>query len=122
MPLHPMGDTIFGELVSDEGFDTLTLMFLAASEDFRKDLGGVLGGQVAVDERVITAQLSEKKKLHYMATVTAVGPDCKELRIGDIAVLPPSGGTMVTIVDEETNEPRRVFAISESVVLARWRD
>lgn len=121
--LKPMNDTIFGEIISDDSFDDLTRLFQEVSETFRETFENrMLDGQVAVEERKIAAQLQKKNKLHYMVTVTATGPDCRELAIGDTAILPPYGGTMVTVVDEETNLPMRVFAISESKVLARWRE
>lgn len=119
--LKPMNDTVFGSLVSDEGFDDLTRLFLEVSESFKDEVSSLGHDQVAIAERQTVAQLSEKKNLHYMAEITAVGPDCRELAVGDIAILPPYGGSMVTIINEN-NEPERVFAISESAVLARWRD
>ena len=116
--LVPMNDTIFGDPISEEAFDDLTLLFNEVAAEFQEDLGDT-SGELYREQKNLTAKLAQKPKLHFMVTVTAAGPDCKELEVGDTAVLPPQSGTMVTIIDEVTNEPRRVFAISERVVLAR---
>ena len=117
-----MNDTVFGDAVSEEAFDDLTKLFNEVASEFRATIESAnLDGQLYRDEKSITAALQQQPKLHFMITVTETGPDCRELAVGDTAILPSAGGTMVTVVDDVTNEPRRVFAISESVVLARWR-
>ena len=121
--LRPMNDTVFGDLISEDAFDDLTNLLHEVTREFQESIGSAnLEGQVDVAQAQLTAQLAKKNKLHFMVTVTACGPDCRDLSIGDTAILPPHGGTMVTVIDEQSNEPRRVFAISERVVLARWRD
>jgi hypothetical protein len=123
MALKPMNDTIFGTPVSEEAFDDLTQLFAEASVAFKASLDAkALGGDVETAERQILAQLNSRKPVNFLVSVTNVGPDCRELQVGDTAILPYGGGTMVTVINEETNEPMRIFAISERVVLARWRE
>lgn len=122
MALKPMNDTVFGDLISEDSFDELTNMLHELTRDYEASLDSAnLKTQIGIAERQIKAQLAKKNKLHFMVTVTAVGPDCRELHPGDTAILPPHGGTMVTVINEN-NEPQRVFAIKERAVLARWRE
>lgn len=120
MPLLPMNDTIFGDPVSEDGFDELTQLFMDASREFRA-LNESMESSLYVEERKLTAQLEKKTPLYLLCHVTAVGPDCRDLKIGDTAILPPYGGTMITVYDEG-GEPRRVFCISERAVLARYTE
>ena len=55
-----------------------------------------------------------------MMTVTAVGPDCRELQKDDIAIIPKRAGTMITVLEGDI--PKRVFVITEDAVLARYRE
>lgn len=114
MALVPMNDTIFGDLVEEDVFDELTEMYYSLTQS--------MSDHVFRDaDRQLEAQLAAARKpVQFLVTVTAVGPDCRELKVGDTAILPVNGGTMVTVIDEATNIPKRVFCISERVVLARW--
>lgn len=76
--------------------------------------------ELDVAKRQIDASLQPDKRV-YQVMVIAVGPECKDLQVGDLAILPPRKGTMITVVDEKTNEPLRVYAIRESDVLALYR-
>jgi len=115
MALKPMNDTVFGDLISEDAFDDLTNLLHSVTREWEHD-SKILAGELAVAERQLTAQLDQKNKLHFMVTITAVGPDCKELAIGDTAILPLNGGTMVTVLDEQTGEPTRVSATDRPAI------
>lgn len=62
------------------------------------------------------------RKVPYIMKVTAIGPACKELQVGDIAILPSGGGATVRVIDEDTGEEDKVFLIREEDVLGFWRE
>lgn len=116
MKLLPLNDAVFGEpVVRDQNrnliheLHELTSEFEATHRE-RSFNGGA---------RTLTAALAPEK-VPYQVIVTAVGPDCKEVQIGDLAILPKGGGTMVTIT--EGNIPKRVYMIAESKILCVLRD
>lgn len=123
MSLKPMHDTIFGELIQHQMNDHLLSEFQALTSQAALEAAGRgrFQAESYLHTRQVEATITAKKNAHYQALVTAVGPECVELECGDIAVLPPFGGTMLTVVDEETGGYQRVFAIRERDVLARFR-
>lgn len=121
MPLMPMGETVFGEVVVQDLNRDLISDFEQLTDQFGDVVESKAGrGQLSVSKRQIEAQLAPEKMV-YQVIVTALGPECRTLRVGDVALLPPRKGTMVTIMDEKTGEPERVYAIKESDVLALYR-
>lgn len=116
MAIIPINDTVFGDVIEVDEQVELRTEFLALTE--AANLGGY---QFEAARRQVEAALSPKKQA-FQVRVFATGPDCKELRPGDIAILPEGGGSMITIIDDETDTFRRVFAIAEKGVLACFRD
>lgn len=120
MSLRPLNDTIFGEIVEDESEDSeLAGMLQAAHHSYITTVASP-SSEFESDGKGMVAELSRKRKRSYQCRVTEKGPDCKSLNVGDIAILPPKVGTMVTVIDEGTDPPtyKRVYAVSERVVLA----
>ena len=120
MSLRPLNDTIFGEIVEDENENTeLAEMLSVAHNSFITTLS-TPSSEFEQTDRGMVAELTRTRKRSYQCRVTELGPDCKSLCIGDIAILPPKVGTMLTVIDEDTDPPtyKRVYAVSERVVLA----
>jgi len=120
MGLKPFGDTVFGEVIEHRGNEMLLGDLHNAVSTFD---GGANAHIFEREARALAAVLEAPEKQLYQMRVRELGPDCKEdLQVGDIAILPPLSGTMLTIVDEETDEYMRIFAISESLILAGYRE
>ncbi len=120
MGLRPLNDTIFGDIVEDENENTeLAEMLDMEHNAFITTLSSPSSEFEQVGQGMV-AGLTQTRKRSYQCRVTETGPDCKDLQIGDIAILPPKVGTMLTVIDEDTDPPtyRRVYAVSERVVLA----
>lgn len=114
--IKPMNDSVIGEpIVHDQSPLLEELEALTANVN-------VPGMEHEFDtaRRQMEATLAPQKQ-PFQVTVVACGPDCKELVPGDIAFLPQGGGTLVTIHDEDDGSFQRLFMISESAVLARFR-
>ena len=121
MGLRPLNDTIFGEIVEDESEDAeLAEMLEDAHNSFITTLA-TPSSEFELDGKGMVAGLTRTRKRSYQCRVTELGPDCKDLNVGDIAILPPKVGTMLTVIDETDDGAstyRRVYAVSERVVLA----
>lgn len=112
MALLPLNDTIFGEVIEvDENREL--------AEELAELTAGFGGHEFAASARAMEASLAPKKQ-PFQVRVTAVGPDCKELRIGDTAILIEGGGTMVTVLNDDGSF-QRVYMIRERAVLACYR-
>lgn len=113
MALEPLNDTVFGDVIEHETSNELLseLASLTAAFD------GGRSYEMEAGRRQLEAQLAPQKQ-PYQIKVTAIGPDVRGVSVGDVALLPEGGGTMVTIVDEETGVFRRIFMISERAILA----
>ena len=114
MGLRPLNDTIFGEIVEDESEDSeLAEMLETAHNSFITTIANP-SSEFEPDGRGMVAELSRTVKRSYQCRVTELGPDCKDLNVGDIAILPPKVGTMLTVIDEEKDPPeyKRVYAVS----------
>jgi len=61
------------------------------------------------------------KKIQYIFQVEAVGPDCREINEGDVAVV-KEGGAVVTVYDTDTTASRQLFLINEKEILAVLRN
>lgn len=61
------------------------------------------------------------QKLDNSFRVIAVGPDCKELQVGDVGLVESLSGTMVSIYDEN-DELHRYYLIREANVLAVYKE
>lgn len=124
MSLKPMNNTVFGEIVEGKRNEALDEELRLATKDFEQSLSTANGRglQTALKRanRVMEAQLEPEPKL-FQIKVIATGPDCIELEKGDIAILKARVGSMITVVNVKTREPRRVFCVSEDDVLARFR-
>jgi hypothetical protein len=123
MSLKPMGDTVFGDPIVQEDESTVKLVseIHNLAQEYIDALGPSAQLEFSREARRLEA-IAQPEKVYYMMTVTDIGPECVELQPGDTAILAPYSGTMITVVNEETQEPRRVFCISESAVLARYRE
>ena len=120
MGLRPLNDTIFGEVVEEENENSeLAEMLRSEHNSFITTLS-TPSSEFEQADRGMVAALSAPRKRSYQCLVTEKGPDCKHLSVGDIAILPPKVGTMLTVIDEDKNPPeyKRVYAVSERVVLA----
>ena len=120
MGLRPLNDTIFGEIVEDESEDTELAEMLEAEHNSFITTLATPSSEFELDGKGMVAELSRTRKRSYQCRVTETGPDCKDLHVGDIAILPPKVGTMLTVIDEDMDPPvyRRIYAVSERVVLA----
>ena len=111
-----MNDSIVGSVIVHEGDSELLTEFATLSQVVP---GGRRTHEFDAARRQIEASLSPKKQPHQV-TVEAVGPDVREMEVGDIAFLPHGGGTMITVHNESDGTFKHVFVISESAVLARY--
>lgn len=116
MALEPMSDAVFIEIIEHEPNQDLIDEFNEATRELDSNL------DFSRERRRIEANLSKKEKQTQQGFVIAVGPDCRELEEGDMVVFPLYSGSMVTIVDELENSYKRVFVLSESSCLARYRE
>lgn len=114
--LTPLNDAILGEVIEHVQGDP---ELLSALESLPTDMGRAYEFDAA--KRAMAAQLAPQKQ-PFQVRVVAVGPDVRDLAVGDIAILPEGGGTMITVVDDEDDSFQRVFLISEKGVLARFRE
>lgn len=108
MPLIPLNDAVFGEPVVRDRHAGL-----------RQEIEELAAKHTIGDPRALTAGLAEEK-VPFQIRVTAVSGECREVQVGDIAILPPGGGTMVTVTRNGVAE--RVYMISESRILCVFRD
>lgn len=68
---------------------------------------------------LIRPEMSRKEKILHIVRVYEVGAGCRELRGGELVVLPEdNGGAVVTVHTDEGIQHRYCF--SEEVVLAEW--
>jgi len=118
MGLEPLNDTVFGDVIEHEANEDLTTEYEELTEAFSGSFG-VEDRNMAVG---MAAKLNEKERKFYQIRVTEIGPGCVDMRVNDVAILPPFGGTMITVINEETNTYRRVFCISEKIILAKFRE
>lgn len=120
MGLRPLNDTIFGEIVEDENENTELARMLEESHNSFITTLSTPSSEFELDGKGMVAELTHTRKQSYQCRVTETGPDCKDLCVGDIAILPPKVGSMLTVIDEDSAPPtyKRIYAVSERVVLA----
>ena len=121
MSLMPLNNAFMGEVIEHEGDSELADELRELAEKFVEAPGvsRSLAMAAGVSERQLVAAVESSKKQPFQVRVIAVGPDVRELEVGDIVVIPMYSGAMVTIVDEETQEYSRVFVSREDEALAR---
>jgi len=120
MALKPMHDVVFGEPVIQE-VKALVSELDQLTAEFDAGASGRLDTELSLNRRQLVAGLDGKKQ-PFQVTVVGMGPDCQEVELGDILILPAGVGTMITVIDEDTGSAARVYAIRESAVLARFRE
>lgn len=116
MPLEPLGDAVLIDIVEHEPDTDLLDEFNKLTDELSED------HEFSVSKRQIEASISQKVKQTQQGEVIATGPDCRELILGDLVIFPLHSGSMVTIVDPISLTPRRVFVLSETSCLARYRE
>lgn len=115
MSLIPLNDAVFGEPVWRDDFGELRNELATLTHAFEASSGvAPVGGG-----RALTASLSESRAPHQIR-VTSVADECREVQVGDLAILPEGGGTMVTVTRGGVAE--RLYMISERHILAVYRD
>ena len=122
MALKPLGDAVFVEVIYHQPDEELLDDFNDAVSEF--DLGSSqhLTAALETEKRRIEASISKKEPQSQQGDVIAVGPDCRELEVGDYVIFPLYSGSMVTLLNEATGKYQRVFVLSEIACLARYRE
>ena len=113
MALLPLNDSIIGQAIEHDGNSELRQELAELTDAFGLETTGAA--------RTLDASLAPQKQ-PFQVLVEAIGPDVQEIEVGDVAILPQGGGTMVTVMDEETGQFERIFTISERAVLLRWTE
>lgn len=83
-------------------------------------VGRRVQGPIFSSTRLIVP-FQHKTKVPDLIEVLHQGPDCREDLIGKVVVLPPFGGTELTLTDEDTGEVESLVVIDETDLLA-WVD
>jgi len=124
MILQPINDAIFGLPLEHVDKEALQL-----AEEMRQETEAWRGNislmeKQAADNsvRVTEAILADPEFVFYQVEVIAVGPDVRVLSVGDIAIIPQDSGGMVTVIDPDTQQYRRVYVNNEKHILARYVD
>ena len=116
MALKPLGSAVFIEIIEHERNSELLEEFQELTAELAEGL------DFSVSRRQIEASISQKEKQQQQGTVIATGPDCRELEEGDVVIFPLYSGSMVTIVDPIENTYKRIFVLTETSCLARYRE
>lgn len=114
--LRPLTRNFYGGVIEQDTSLGLRLDLQDAIEHLGKEISAY-----GEDRRLIAMLESPQKKL-FQVRVLAVGPDCVDVKLGDIVILHPGAGTMVTVYDEDTEQMERLFLASEKDALATWRE
>jgi hypothetical protein len=118
----PLNDTLFLDIVYSEDNVELRDELDKATEEFKKSAPLIMQHQIDAEQRRIGAGLSGRPQ-SQMGNVVALGPDVKgPVKKDDVIIFPLHAGSMVTVLDPEQKEYRRLFAISEKACLARYRE
>lgn len=72
----------------------------------------------AVDSKYIIDPGVRKHIETQVMEVKILGPKVNDLSIGDIVILPPTGGMMVSLYDDETEEELSYCLIEDEAILA----
>jgi co-chaperonin GroES (HSP10) len=82
---------------------------------------GKLKGESKKSGSIILIQ--KQSGVRQLLEVQYIGPDCKEVNIGDICVLPDVwSGAVLEIYDDESDITESLFVISEDAILATIRE
>ena len=114
----PLNDTLFCLPVVEESphtdlsdeFKQLTAQFDAAIENNAHEFD--------MSKRAQVAQLDEPVFEFAQAYVIETGPDVRDVEVGDVVIVPPDHGAMITVVEDDF-EYKRVFVIGEKFCLAK---
>jgi hypothetical protein len=63
-----------------------------------------------------------EKTVPFIFRATHCGPDCQYVVPGDIVVIPENAGAMVTLIDTETGDAKKMFVIDEEYCLLALTD
>lgn len=122
MALKPLRDAVFLDIIEHEPDQALANELDEATSQFLKAASKRILAEAAIETRRLQASITAPKQVTQQGLVIACGPECKELAVNDLVVFPMYSGSMVTVIDEGTEEYKRVFVISEKACLARYRD
>ena len=122
MPLKPLGSAVFVEIIEHEPDSELVNQYNQLTKEFDTSVSNRLATEVQLAGRALEAAISKKEPQTQQGYVLEIGPDCREIEVGDYIVFPLYSGSMVTIVNEETMEYQRVFVVEESACLARFSE
>lgn len=121
MQLQPMNDAIMALPIEhvDEDKQDLLNELTELTNAARPDIAARELRQADNSVRLAAAQTEDTMFAMYQVSIIAVGPDCQDVAVGDTVIIPPDSGTMVTVIDPETQEYRRVYLNNEHALLAK---